>query len=72
MRHLNKKQTRLLDAWILNNKDKITICTDVETCDFFSGQFFQELCNINDFEIITQCINRYINDNFDKELKNEL
>ena len=63
MRSLTKKQKQVLDKWYDENKDKIQIGIahfDMDKCDLFSIELFEELEGIHDTEILAQEINRYI------------
>ena len=63
MRRLNAKQKKLLDIWYEKNKKDIEagrLFFDLGKCDLFSGDFYEELQRINDFETIYQEINNYI------------
>jgi hypothetical protein len=62
MRALNRRQKKLLDTWYVANRHRVGLFFQVENCDFFSYELFQQLEEINDFETITQEINSYISD----------
>jgi len=62
MRELNKQQKQLLNEWYLENGDKAGIFFDLAKCESFSWELLDKLIKLNDFEIITQEINRYIGD----------
>lgn len=63
MRRLNAKQKKLLDIWYEKNKEGIEagrLFFDLGKCDLFNLDFYEELQKINDFEILYQEINNYI------------
>jgi len=63
MRDLTKKQKTLLDKWYKENKAQIQTGRaffDIAECDLFSYELFEELQEINDTEVLSQNINRYI------------
>lgn len=63
MRKLNAKQKKLLDIWYEKNKEAIEIGRlffDLGDCELFTDEFYEDLEKINDFEILYQEINRYI------------
>ena len=65
MRDLTCKQKRLLDKWYEWNKEFIQIGLiwfEWSKCDFFSLELFEQLEAINDTEILSQNVNRYITD----------
>ena len=65
MRDLTRKQKRLLDKWYEWNKEFIQIGLiwfEWGKCDFFSLELFEQLEAINDTEILSQNVNRYIAD----------
>jgi len=63
MRNLTVKQKRLLKEWYNKNRKLNGLgCFSLELCDEFSYNFLEELREINDTEILHQCIERFISD----------
>ena len=63
MRNLTHKQKKLLTKWYNEHKHLYGLGVfDCCTCDEFSGDFLEELREINDTEVLTQNIDRFIND----------
>jgi len=63
MRNLTVKQKRLLKEWYNKNSHLHGLgCFSLELCDEFSVDFLEELREINDTEILHQCIERFISD----------
>ena len=60
MRRLSRKQLRVIDKWIEDNKDEVHIGFNIQYCDKFD--IYDKLKELNDFEILHQEINRYISD----------
>ena len=62
---LNKKQKHLLDVWYDAHKtevDRGIVFFDLAKCQCFSGELFQELERLGDFETLYQAINNYISE----------
>ena len=65
MRALTVRQKKLLDKWYEENKEEEQRRIDFfdwSKCDYFSLEFFEQLEVINDTEILSQNVNRYISD----------
>ena len=63
MRHLNKKQKKMLDKWYEKHSDLPGLGVfHLEDCEEFTCEFLEELRAVNDFEILCSCINRYVSD----------
>lgn len=63
MRELTVKQKRLLKEWYNKHSHLNGLgCFSIELCDEFSYDFYEELREINDSEILHQCIERFISD----------
>ena len=65
MRSLTKKQKNILDEWYEKNKKELQIGIaffDLHKCDLFGFELLTELEKINDFETISDEINRYVSD----------
>ena len=61
IRHLNKKQKKLLDEWYEENKDLPGLgIFDLVDCEQFCYGFLIGLRDINDFETIHDHVNQHI------------
>lgn len=63
MRDLNTEQKLLLRNWYNQNKDKIQMGIaffDWSKCDLFPIDLYARIEMMNDFEILSQAINNYI------------
>jgi len=66
MRRLNKKQKKLLDNWLEENKDIVTTPGNVIE-DYMPPELLKKLEQINDFETIYTHINCYIDDKISQD-----
>lgn len=63
MRKLNAKQKKMLKEWYNKHKDLPGLGVfDVASCDEFPGELYQQIFELNEFEIFNQCVDRYISD----------
>ena len=68
MRALNRKQKQMLDGWWKENKHNYKEGIrffDVGKADRFSGQLYEEIQAVNDFETFYQAVNNYISNKED-------
>ena len=63
MRKLNKQQKDLLDQWLRDNSHLpgLAVCDVVDS--HLDPDLWDRLQKINDFEVLYQHVNRYVNDN---------
>jgi hypothetical protein len=58
--NLNQEQKQLLNEWFIDNNEHLTINFDLQQCEQFSYELYEQLINIKDYEQLYQDINRYI------------
>ena len=62
MRQLTKKQKQFLDKWYQDNKHNYNGLAVGDVSDLLTPDEWQTLVDMNDTEILSQNINRYVND----------
>lgn len=62
MRKLNKQQKDLLDQWLRDNSHLPGLAM-ADAVELLDSDLWEALQEINDFEVLYQHVDRYVNDN---------